>query len=38
LYARFYTELTTEFLNELTEEEQQTFVRLLGRLHKKINS
>jgi len=38
LYSRFYTELITEFLNELTEEEQQTFVRLLGRLHQKINS
>ena len=38
LYSRFYTELITEFMNELTEEEQQTFVRLLGRLHKKINS
>ena len=32
------TELITEFLNEQTEEEQQTFVRLLNRLHKKINS
>ena len=38
LYAKFYTELITEFLNEQTEEDRNTFVRLLDRLHKKINS
>lgn len=38
LYAEFYNKLITDFLNELTEDEQHTFVRLLDRLHKKINS